>query len=77
MWTVFLLGGIFWLCKGLDSSGKNILRSVGIITSIISIVFGLAFSIEGCAAGLYYQNNNEFKKIESIFTPIIEIIKKN
>lgn len=53
---------------------RNILRSLAIILATFSIIFGIAFSIEGPDRGLIEQNNEEFKNLEAFFKPMSKFL---
>jgi len=48
---------------------RIILRSIGTILAIISILVGMAFGITGENNALYAYNPKEYQKVESLFTP--------
>ena len=49
---------------------RNILRRIGIVLATVSIIFGLAVSIEGLYFGLKRQNPGLYKNMDLFFKPI-------
>lgn len=53
---------------------RKLINKFAIFLSVISILFGMAFSITGCCGGLKYQNPEQFNELKNLFNPISEII---
>ena len=58
------------------TSGKLIFRSIVVILSAVSIIFGTAFSITGHIFGLKHLNPTEYQKLELFFMPVSKLLSK-